>query len=39
MFHACHVCRAFEDATLLKLKEAADRARGIQQLRTEDAEQ
>ncbi|KAL3162426.1 hypothetical protein ABBQ32_010096 [Trebouxia sp. C0010 RCD-2024] len=33
------VKRAFEDATLLKLKQAADRAREIQQLRTEDAEQ
>ena len=32
-------CRAFEDATLLKLRQAADRARAIQQLQTEDADQ
>lgn len=31
--------RAFEDATLLKLRQAADRARAIQQLQTEDADQ
>lgn len=37
--HCVVVCRAFEDATLLKLKQAADRAREIQQSRTGDAEQ
>ncbi|KAL0046923.1 hypothetical protein WJX82_001790 [Trebouxia sp. C0006] len=31
--------RAFEDATLLKLKQAADRARAIQQLQTEQPDQ
>lgn len=33
------VKRAFEDATLLKLKQAADRARAIQQLQTEQPDQ
>ena len=31
--------RAFEDATLMKLKQAADRARAIQQLQTQDTDQ
>jgi hypothetical protein len=35
----CYFCRAFEDATLLKLKQAADRARAIQQLQTEQPDQ